>query len=493
MADLLTFFPVFQEDVVSVRARIDADANAGVAVDDPLWIDTREGTFYWDVTQPVVIEMARLWDAISVEVPAAAFPLFAWGQYLDEHAAVFGLARKEAIAATGHVTFIGDAGTLVATGTIVSADPATEDGDAIEFSTTESGTIPDGILAPGAVAVTPNTAGGTMASGTYYYTVTAYNALGETEVSDEVDAVVVGPTGSVFLDWPDVTGAVGYRVYRSPVAGGTGQRVHEGAASNFTDTGVALGAQIAPDANATAGIVLAVEAVEAGQDGNLSALAITNLDTPNVGVDSVYNANPITSGEEVETDEALRTRILFEFEGQGGGSENDYRRWALSIAGVGRVFVNPVWLGPGTVQVVVMQEDGDAVSPEIVDAVQQYLDPIPGLGRGVAPVGAEVTVQTPAVVNIAVAGTVTFATGYSLDGGGGTIATRAQIEQALSDYVDNLDVGEDVIYEHVKAQLFRVEGVYNVSGVTVNGGTADVALTSDPAQVAQLTTPVSLA
>ena len=71
--DILDFTPVYQEDAASIRARLDADANAGFALDDPSWMDTREGTFYYDVTQVAVLEFARIWDALSVEVPAAAF------------------------------------------------------------------------------------------------------------------------------------------------------------------------------------------------------------------------------------------------------------------------------------------------------------------------------------------------------------------------------------------------------------------------------------
>jgi len=83
---------------------------------------------------------------------------------------------------------------------------------------------------------------------------------------------------------------------------------------------------------------------------------------------------------------------------------------------------------------------------------------------------------------------VAFASGYSLDGVGGSIALREQIEDSIRQYIDALDVGEDVVYEHVKAQFFRVEGVYNISGVSVNGGTSNVAVADDPAQTAQFGT-----
>jgi uncharacterized phage protein gp47/JayE len=326
--------------------------------------------------------------------------------------------------------------------------------------------------------------GGTLATATYYYRVTAYNEFGETRGSTEVSAAVTGPTGSVALDWADVAGADGYRVYRSATSGGTGYRIYSGVTSAFTDTGIANGVVGPPALNSTSGVTLAAEAAEIGETGNLAALAITNLDTVNSGIDAVRNDDAMASGTDTETDADLRERILFEFEGQGAGNQNDYRSWATAYPGVSEATVIPAWDGPNTVLVVVMGEDGGAVSGAVVDGLQAELDPTPGLGGGKAPIGAVVTVATPTVIDITVAATITFEDGYSLDGGGGLIATRTEIEDSLRDYIDNLVVGDDVIYDHVKAQFYRVPGVFYVASVTVNGGTSDVTIDSDPAEVA---------
>jgi uncharacterized phage protein gp47/JayE len=491
MPELLDYIPLFQETTATIRARLDADANAGLAVDDPRRIDTREGTFYWDVTQPVVLELARVWDALALEVPAAAFPMFAWGQYLDEHAAVFNLLRKEAASAGGRVSFYGDQGAIVGAGTVVSSDPPTEDDDGVEFVTIEGGVIGAPLAVPAQPTSSTLAGGGTFSGATVYYRVTALNVFGETTGS--VEKSVVSPSGGrIVLDWPDVAGATGYRVYRAAAAGAPGLRVYDGAVSTFTDTGAAGTESGPPDQDTTAAVELAVEAITPGVEGNLAAHAVVNLDTPNSGVDAVTNAAPMTGGEDEENDESLRARVLAEFEGGGGGVEADYRRWALSREGVGEVHVTPVFNGPGTVQVVIMDANGDPVPPAVVTDVQDYIDPVAGQAQGQAPPGIAVTVATPAAVAINVAATITFETGYSLDGTGGTVATRAALEAALSGYIDELDVGEDVVYEHVKSRLFRVKGVYNISGVTVNGGTADVALTETPPQVAFLNHPVNL-
>lgn len=63
--------------------------------------------------------------------------------------------------------------------------------------------------------------GGTLATGTYRYKVTALDAAGETVGSAEVSqAVVLGE--KVKLVWGAVSSATSYRVYRSPVNGAVG-------------------------------------------------------------------------------------------------------------------------------------------------------------------------------------------------------------------------------------------------------------------------------
>lgn len=489
MASLIDYLPLFQEDAATVRARINADANAGIAVDDPRYVDVREGTFFWDVTQPLVLEFARIYDALATEVPAAALAIFAWGEYLDWHAEVFNLERKAAVAATGQVTFRGDPGSLVGVGTIVSTPEVDEEGNTIEFVTTASGSTGAQVGEPTGLGATTHTTGGSLPSDEYFYEASAYNAFGETMGSVEVSAVVTGPNGRAVLDWADMAGATGYRLYRGLVAGGDKGLIYDGAASTFNDTGaVSPGVAGPPDQNLTAGVTLPVEAVETGTLGNVAALAISELDSPNLAIDAVHNASPTTGGTDTESDAGLRERILLEFEGHGAGTVNDFRRWALEEPGVGRAFVAPAWDGPNTVQVVVMTEDGDPVATSVTDSLEARLDPVVGQGAGEAPIGAIVTVQTPSITLIDVVANIDFEAGFSLDGGAGTTPRRAEINAALDEYIGGLDVGEDVIYEHVKAQFFTVQGVYNIASVTIEGGTSDVAITSDPPVKPQLGT-----
>jgi uncharacterized phage protein gp47/JayE len=378
MAEYVDWLPLFQETAETMRTRLDSDVNANLAATDPRYVDTREGSMYHDITEVLALEFARLWDALASEVPASAFPAFAWGEYLDRHAEVFGLERKAGTKASGEITFTGDNGTFIPIGTEVGTTPIDPDVTPPTFITIEEATI--------------------------------------TSVS------------------VDIT----------------------------------------------------VEATDIGEFFNVGANAVQELNTPTPGISAVNNANGIYGGTEAESDADLRARVLAAFQGSGAGTANDYKRWALTRAGVGRVYVGPI--GAGTVQVVVMTSDGEPVSQAIVDDVQQYLDPVAGEGKGQAPVGSVVTVTTPSLTTVNVSATVTLVSGYSLDGTGGTIAVREGIQTALSRYMDSLEVGGTVVLNHVEAQFFTVAGVYNVAEVTLNGSASDVTIDEDPPQIAELGT-----
>lgn len=65
-------------------------------------------------------------------------------------------------------------------------------------------------------------AGGSLTAGTYRWVITAINANGETTASNEVTATTATTNLTVTLTWVAVTGATGYRIYRTAAGGATG-------------------------------------------------------------------------------------------------------------------------------------------------------------------------------------------------------------------------------------------------------------------------------
>jgi hypothetical protein len=75
---------------------------------------------------------------------------------------------------------------------------------------------------PVQAALATATSGGTITAGTYRYVVTAINANGETTASNEQTIVTTGSTSTVTVTWAAVTGATGYKLYKTAAGGGTG-------------------------------------------------------------------------------------------------------------------------------------------------------------------------------------------------------------------------------------------------------------------------------
>lgn len=489
MPDPVDFVPLFAETLARVRARMDADANAGLVPSDPAYIDTREGSFYWDMTQVVALEIARLWDALGSETVAAAFPSVAWGDYLDEHAATFGLVRNPAVPAQGQVQFGGDPGTLVGQDTRVSATPADPSLDAITFQTTATGITGPALPAPTGVSTAEADTGGALLTATFIYRVTAYNEFGESLPGADTAAVVgVGvTTGEVTVSWSAVTGADGYRVYRTVDPLAAAQQIADVTALSFLDHGTVVPGALEPTADTTSGVLVNVVALNAGTAGNLGADAITNLDTLVPGISLVTNPAATTEGEDVEDDEALRRRVLAQYSGSAGGTVGWYVQQALEYPGVERAVCLPAWAGPGTALVIPMLADGNAVSSLTVDGLQAQLDPTPGMGHGTAPIGHTVTVETSTPLAVDIVAAVGFGTGFSLDGSSGTIPSRGAIVDVIAAYLATLSPGDTISYEKLKAAFFTVEGVASVTGLTINGGSVDIPLTIPEAPI--LNTP----
>jgi hypothetical protein len=102
-----------------------------------------------------------------------------------------------------------------------------------------------------APALTQQSTGGTLGTGTVNYRVSAVNGVGETQAGNgQSTTFASGSTNSVLIEAPYVAGVTGYRFYKSTDGGTTWGLIGSTAATGgnsrplrtFTDTGIALGA-----------------------------------------------------------------------------------------------------------------------------------------------------------------------------------------------------------------------------------------------------------
>ncbi|MCM1513295.1 MAG: baseplate J/gp47 family protein [Oxalobacter formigenes] len=192
---------------------------------------------------------------------------------------------------------------------------------------------------------------------------------------DTADADSLMRQATLWLDTPYL-----YATYA------VGTVIATGEAGSIIEAGVVLvradGAQFTVDEGgilADAPLVLAVTAMTAGTNGNTPAETELTLMSPIDGVESVMpvGANGLTGGTDDETLEHLRQRIIERHRWTAmGGAWYDYRRWALNVPGVTRVWVYPRELGPGTVTVRIMRDDDADPYPSgaALAAVQSSLE-----------------------------------------------------------------------------------------------------------------------
>ena len=130
----------------------------------PEGIDDMPGGFPYDFTMPTAIEKSELIQFHMVRTLMLMFPMWAWDDWLDLHAAVAGIERRPAGYASGKIDVTGDPGTIIPKGTIFCTE-ATDVSPALEYSSDESMAIPDdGIVEISVIAVDPGKGSNTNAN-----------------------------------------------------------------------------------------------------------------------------------------------------------------------------------------------------------------------------------------------------------------------------------------------------------------------------------------
>ena len=197
----------------------------------------------------------------------------------------------------------------------------------------------------------------------------------------------------------------------------------------------------------------------------------------------------LVAGDDEEDDSSLRARAIAALNEQPfGGNVADYKRVVLAIDGVGGLQVYPTWNGGGTVKLSIIGADWMPASAQLVETVQNTVDPPPGqgLGYGTAPIGATVTVTTPETVTVNVAVTLAVGLGYTI------LQLRESVKAAVDSYLlsirqtwDQPDASGLTHYSawvytaRVAAAILQVAGVVNVTSLTLNGAAADLALSEN--------------
>ncbi|SEU26583.1 baseplate J/gp47 family protein [Paenibacillus sp. NFR01] len=214
-----------------------------------------------------------------------------------------------------------------------------------------------------------------------------------------------------------------------------------------------------------------LECESAGDEGNRYTGTLLPLDYIS-GLARGEVTELLVPGTDAETDESLRQRYLNTARRPStSGNKYHYMEWAQQIEGVGGSRVFPLWAGPKTVKVVIVDAEKRPASEHLVAQVQQYIDPASGQGDGQAPVGAVVTVVSAAGKTISVNAKVRLASGYALQ------AVIQAFQVILEKYRKEKAFDATYISQSVIGSLLlSAEGVVDYSDLKLNGGTGNVLL-----------------
>lgn len=201
------------------------------------------------------------------------------------------------------------------------------------------------------------------------------------------------------------------------------------------------------------------------QTGTLTPIS----DNP-TGLEYAEVTECLVEGENEMTDDEIREAYKeFMNSSVSDGNVAQYKRWCSEYEGIGNAKIFPLWNGNNTVKVSILSASNKAATLELINEFQEYLDPnTEGMGNGVAPIGAFVTVTTATELPINISATIVFQSGYS---------DTSVIATALEDYFSSIAYKKtQIAYMNIGAIILGVDGVESISNLKVNGGTSDITL-----------------
>ena len=243
------------------------------------------------------------------------------------------------------------------------------------------------------------------------------------------------------------------------------------------DTAIAIG-------NSYVDVLAAAQS--SGLAGNVGADLITELVTAVAGIASVTNPSPLINGRDVETDDERRVRFQGFVASLARGTKASITYGAKTVTltdGLGTIteyvahanVIEP-WVTdsaqPISLVRVYIHNGASATSGALVTRCQQVIDGYYDGGTAVPgwkAAGVQCIVSAASDQAVNVTGTVTIAGGYS------SVDVLAACTSAIKDYLQGMDVGEDVRLSELIAIIRRdVEGAFNVT-LTVPSGDVSVA------------------
>lgn len=231
-------------------------------------------------------------------------------------------------------------------------------------------------------------------------------------------------------------------------------------------------------------VTVDIQCTEAGSAGNTPANTIIFLSSDVSEITAVINEAAVTGGIDEETDDELIQRIMEYDQSQGDsfvGNVSDYRRWAMSVTGIGNATIVPANDNTGTVTIVLTDSNGDPASEELCTNVYNYIMSPNNPNARLAPVNAVVVTTAPSTVQIGVKATV------ELEAEAVLTDVASAFQTSLTAYMTEAQNDGEIKITKVGALLSATEGVNDFSdlqigeesGGTISYGTTNITISPD--------------
>lgn len=225
-----------------------------------------------------------------------------------------------------------------------------------------------------------------------------------------------------------------------------------------------------------------VKCETAGVEPNSIVGDLTPIDSTPTGLYYSMLVECLIEGEDEADDDKIKTTYFNQVRNTNNdGNLGQYRLWCESYPGIGNYKILPLWNGANTVKVSILDSSNDVASTTLVSEFQNYLDPnVEGMGNGVAPIGAFVTVTTANELPINITANVTLVENYS---------DTNIINEGLTNYFKEIAYNKSILsYMQVGAAILDIEGVEFITDLTINGGTSDITLQDEQIPILGTTT-----
>ena len=218
---------------------------------------------------------------------------------------------------------------------------------------------------------------------------------------------------------------------------------------------------------------IAVTAVQSGTVSNIAANTICIMAKPDKNIISVTNSEPVTGGTERENNGDYYDRIAAEYENSMTylGNDSDYERWAKE-AGAGDCIVVSAADGPGTVKLVLVDQNGQPANQTLINDVYNHI---------ISPQDRKARLLPTACAKLSCVAATSIIVNYSCTGI--KIEDTADIEQVKDDFkkavlavYDKAKSDGILRYNDIRPLISDIAGVKDFETFTMNGGTENINL-----------------